>query len=177
MKLRIIAIAALCSIALMSCRPNHDSLVQRITDEEQQLSMIDVAADDSKAENLIGLYEKFVRYNAADTLSPIYLSRAADIAANLGQTDRSIAILDRVINDYPDYSDLAGCYFMKGYAYDLNGQYDLAREAYAEFVEMFPDHYLASDTRKLLPFIGMSAEDMLNALLDSSSAEQLADMD
>lgn len=175
MKIKTIVLAAVCVATLASCRPGHDKLVAKIEAGEQQLSMVDIASDDSSAEDLIGLYDKFVRNYADDSLAPVYLFRAAEIAANIGQTYRAVAYLDKIIGSYPDYDDLAGCYFMKGYAYDLNQQYDLAREAYAEFVDLFPDHYLASDTRKLLPYIGMPAEDMLNALLDSSTAENLAD--
>ncbi len=175
MKIRHIIFISLAVASLTACRPSHDKMIQKIENAEQELSMIDIAADDSSAEELIGLYDHFASNYANDTLTPVYLFRAAEISANIGQTDRAIEYLDRIITTYPEYSDIAGCYFMKGYAYDLNQQYDLARDAYAEFVELFPEHYLASDTRKLLPYIGMPAEDMLNALLDSTNAATLAD--
>ena len=56
---------------------------------------------------------------------------------------------------------------MKGSAYEQNQQYDLAREAYTEFVEKYPDHVLAPDTRKMLPYIGLTPEEQLEAIMNS----------
>ena len=66
---------------------------------------------------------------------------------------------------YPGFEDIAMCQFLKGQAYEANQQYDLAREAYTEFVNNYPDHILAADTRKMIPLIGMTPEEQLEAIL------------
>ena len=101
--------------------------------------------------------------------------RAADVMTNIGRCDEAIEYLDRIIDNYPDYSDLAGCYFLKGYAYEQAEQYDLAREAYTYFVKTYPNHVLANDTRTMLPYLGLAPEEMLDMLLsgDSIVAETL----
>ena len=83
-------------------------------------------------------------------------------------------MLDSVITLYPGYDDIAGCHFLKGQAYENNEQYDKAREAYTLFVTNYPDHYLAPDTRKMLPYIGMTPEEMLDAILANATEQNLA---
>ena len=95
---------------------------------------------------------------------------------NVSRAEEALQYLDRIIDNYPDFNDLAGCYFLKGYAFEMAEKYDLARDAYTYFVETYPDHVLANDTRAIIPYLGMAPEDMLDLLLDKDSivAENLA---
>ena len=63
--------------------------------------------------------------------------------------------------------------FLKGYAYESGEQYEEAKEAYTQFVESYPDHYLAQDTKKMLQYIGMSPEAMFEAVMNSATDENL----
>jgi tetratricopeptide (TPR) repeat protein len=99
------------------------------------------------------------------------MQRAAEISINLGQTDQAIDLLDSIVTLYPAYEDVAGCYFMKGYAYEVAEQIDMAREAYTYFVENYPDHYLAPDTKKMINFLGMTPEDMFDAIMNMANDE------
>ena len=62
---------------------------------------------------------------------------------------------------------------MKGYAYEVAEQIDQAREAYTYFVENYPDHYLAADTKKMIPFLGMDCGFGANALFEGSVIKSL----
>ena len=164
----------LLGVALMAaCTPNRDQRVKDIEEHEMQLSTIDISSDDSKAMELMDLYLKFAADFADDSLAPVYMMRAADLSINLGQTEQAVTLLDSIINSYPGFEDVAGCMFLKGYAYENGEQYEEAKEAYTQFVESYPDHYLASDTRKMLPYIGMSPEAMLEALIDNATDKNL----
>lgn len=167
MKRYLIIASALCAMVLAACNNGREAKIQQIKDYEQQVSMLMI--DENKADTLASLYVAFADKFKKDTLAPEYLSKAAEIMANIGKTDKAIEYIDRVIDNYPDYSDLAGCYFLKGYAYEQGEQFDLAVDAYTYFVETYPDHVLASDTKKILPFIGMDPEKMLDTLLQIQS--------
>lgn len=158
---------------LVACGPNRDKEVEKITEMERQLSTIDISSDDSMATEAVEMYRKFAEKFPEDEMAPEYLKRAADISINIGQPEEAVEILDSIINIYPGYEDVAGCYFLKGYAYETAEEYDLARDTYTEFVEKFPNHYLAPDTKKILPYIGMSPEAMFEALINATSDENL----
>ena len=61
------------------------------------------------------------------------------------------------------------CYFLKGNALELNSQLDEAKAAYEEFLAKYPDHYMADQTRKMLPLIYMSNEEKLAYILEHAN--------
>lgn len=164
----------LMGIALIAaCSPNREQRVKDIEEHEQQLSTIDISSDDSDAVEMVNLYLKFANDFADDSLAPVYMMRAAELSINLGQTEQAVGLLDSVISIYPGFEDIAGCMFLKGYAYESGEQYEEAKEAYTQFVESYPDHYLAQDTKKMLQYIGMSPEAMFEAVMNSATDENL----
>ena len=144
----------LLGIALLasSCGPNREKAIKTIEEHEQAISTLDMNTQDEDLTELVGLYTQFAKDFAEDSLAPV-------------------GLLDSVINLYPGFEDLGGCWFMKGYAYENAERFDEAREAYNYFVENYPEHYLAADTRKTLPYLGMTAEEMFEAIMGSAEEE------
>ena len=154
--------------------PDREKELSNIAEHEQMLSAIDVSSDDDAAIELLGLYRKFAADFPEDSLAPAYMTKAADLCINLGKSDEAVALLDSVINLYPGYDDIAGCYFLKGYAYENAEHYEEAREAYTYFVENYPEHYLAADTKVMLNYIGMNPEEMFDAIMANATDQNLA---
>ena len=102
-----------------------------------------------------------------DSLAPVYMLKTAQIQINSGEFDQGVSLLDSIIELYPGFEDVAICQYLKGQAYEQNQQYDKAREAYTLFVTNYPDHYLTPDTKKNLPYVGMSPEEQLQKVLAS----------
>ena len=164
----------LIGIALIAaCSPNREQRVKDIEAHEAELSTLDVSSDDSEALEMLKMYRQFANDFADDSLAPVYMMRAAELSVNLGQTEQAVGLLDSVITLYPGFEDIAGCMFLKGYAYESGEQYEEAKEAYTQFVESYPDHYLAQDTKKMLQYIGMSPEAMFEAVMNSATDENL----
>lgn len=145
--------------------PSRDELADDIAAHEQNLATFAVASNMEQADSMIALYQLFFNNYPDDSLAPIYMMRTAEIQINTGSFEEGIATLDSVMTLYPGFEDVAVCQFLKGTAYEQNQQYDLAREAYTEFVTNYPDHVLAADTRKMLPFIGLTPEEQLEAIM------------
>ncbi|MBR1766826.1 MAG: tetratricopeptide repeat protein [Bacteroidales bacterium] len=143
---------------------NHDELVDSIESMSKSLSAFAVATDTAKANQMVALYGQFVEGYPDDSLAPVYLFKKAEINITMGNFEQGAAILDSIISLYPGYEEVDGCMFLKGWAYEQNQQYDLAREAYTEFVTTYPDHVLAADTRKSLPYLGMTPAEQLAAV-------------
>lgn len=143
--------------------PSRDELSDSISRMETTIASYEVTANTEKANEMIGLYRLFVENYPDDSLAPIYMLRMADIDINMGGFEEGLAMLDSIITLYPGFEDVGYCQFLKGWAYEQNQQYDLAREAYVEFLANNPDHVLAADTRKNLPYLGMTPEEQLEA--------------
>lgn len=154
-------------VTLVGCSPSREELQGQITQYEQTIINTDVYAGQKSTDTLIDLYTTYANNYRDDTITPVYLFRAADLASNTGKSDLAIELFNRIISSYPEYRDIAGCYFMIGYTYENNEQYDLAKEAYQTFVDNFPDHLLAPSTEKMIPYVGMPSEQVLSILLDS----------
>ncbi len=150
----------LASAALVACGPGREERVDEILDFEDSIFVNAIVADTATADKLTDLYLAFADKYPNDTLTPQFLMKGAEMQSNVLHTKRAIELFDRVINNYPDFSEVPMCYFLKGNAYDLNCQYTEAKEAYQIFVDKYPDHFMASDTRKLIPLVGMTPEEI-----------------
>ena len=163
MKKNIFIIAA--ALALAACshnpkEPTRDELVQSIDSIEtplMQAAMIE-NIDTSEGNKLIALYVQFADAYPNDTMTAPYLHRAAQVANGMGLIDDMTTYYDRVIDNYPNYIHLDECYYEKGIALDNAERKDEARKAYQEFLEEYPDHFLANDIRKTLQLLDMTDE-------------------
>ena len=54
----------------------------------------------------------------SDSLAPEMLYKASRAARGLNMFSKSVAIYDKIINDYPSYEKLPECYFFKAFIYD-----------------------------------------------------------
>lgn len=167
----VILIAA---VLLAACGNSREKQIEAINQHEQQLSTVDIGMADEAVAKVLNLYRQFAADFPDDSLAPVYLMRAADVCINTGQSDQAVLLLDSIITLYPGFDDIAGCCFLRGYALETSGRYDEAREAYTYFADTYPDHYLADDARKTLPYIGMSPEEMFDAIMNAASANNLA---
>lgn len=168
MKRIFLTLCCVAALLLTACKPNRNQLQEQITEMEGRLFASLVMSENETADSLVALYAQYVDAFPKDSLAPIYLFRSADVLINMNRTDEAEDQLDRMIEEYPDFEEIAMCYFQKGFAYEQNQQYDLAKEAYSEFVSKFPNHYLANDTRKMLPYIGLSPEEMLDVVMQEA---------
>ena len=165
-KLTLITFAALLMVA---CGPSREERISAIEDFEDSIFESAVAADPQVADQLTQLYVDFADKYPKDSLAPQYLMKAADVQSNVLHTERAVELFDRIIQDYPDFDEVPMCYFLKGNALELNSQMDEAKAAYEEFLAKYPDHYMAEQTRKMLPLIYMSNEEKLAYILEHAN--------
>ena len=171
-------ILCLMGIALMAAcghKMNREEMIKNIEEHEQTLEMdyLDVPDSRDMASEMMSLYRQFYTAFPNDSLAPIYMQCTADLEITFEMTDDAVALLDSIITQYPGYEDVAGCWFLKGYAYESVENYDSARVAYTYFVDNYPDHYLANDTRTTLQYLGLSPEEMFEAIMDAATDKNL----
>ena len=123
-------------------------------------------------------YREFAEKYPADSLSPEYLFKGADLANGLGQATEGIAMLKTLRATYPDHPRAGTALFMIAFFCETT-LHDNARaqEGYAEFLKQYPDHQLAQAAEFSLMQLqqGMSPEDMVKmfeARNDTAAAVQ-----
>ena len=171
MKRTLILIAGV--LLLASCAPNREKQLKAIEEREAALSTLDMITEDSQLSELRDLYLQFVSDFPDDSLAALYMTKAAEKCISISDYGRAIDLLDSVITLYPDYEDVGGCWFQKGYAYEAAEEYDSARAIYSSFVEHYPDHVMTRDTRSMLErnLIGLSPEEQLERILSESERQ------
>ncbi len=175
MKKTILCLMAIATMAACGHKADREEMIKDIEEQEQtiDLTFAEIDGVDSVLSDMIGRYRRFYTQFPGDSLTPMYMQRAADLEITLGQSDAAVALLDSIIKLHPDYDDVAGCWFLKGYAYECVENYDSARAVYTHFVDAYPEHPLAGDTRKTIQFLGLTPEEMFEAIMSGASSDNL----
>ena len=174
MKLKHI-ISTLAVVALLAActrQPSREEALSEIrtADSTFTSNANKMAINPAEASHMIALYTQFVDQFPGDSLAPLFLIKAGDIASHTANTDTAIMLYDRVINDYADYANIAEAYFYKAWTLESAERYPEAKAAFERFVELFPDHPLANDIRLQLAnnLIGLSPEEQLKVILSNN---------
>ena len=115
-----------------------------------------------KAKQLTRMYLEYSDKNPKDSLAPEFLYKAADISMNLNIPKVTIAIYNKLINNYPDYVNIPTATFLMGYVYE-NQLNDLenARKHYQQFLKNYPDSEFADDAEVSLKNLGKTPEELI----------------
>lgn len=127
--------------------------------------------DTAIANKLTSAYIEYVELHPDDSISPFYLSRAADIFKEIpGRTLKCINIYNQVLTSYPESPLAARSVFMIGYVFDdkLKDK-ERAIKSYSHFIESYPDHVLKEDATLLRSMLQdtLSEEEMVKSWMKS----------
>lgn len=170
MKKYLIIACALCMAACHNApqAPDRDTLVGDISSLEAKTDQQTFRVDTAVASQLLDLYTSFADAFPEDSLAPLYLESAARLSFNLDDLDGMVAAYDRIIDNYPDFERLDECYYEKAINLDNAGRKEEARQAYNEFLEVYPDHFLANDFRTALQLLDLSDELLIQHLTQNN---------
>lgn len=154
-----------------NCTSQRDKDLDAIHKYEGTIDFATTKVDIPTGETLVKMYVAFANNYPTDSLAPMYLMKAADVAMNIKRGDIAIKYLDRVVKDYPDYDKLADCYFMRGYVYEtVLADINKAKEAYELFLMQYPNHPLAADTRTIIQNLSLSDEEIIKMIMEKNMA-------
>ena len=152
-------------LCMVACANQREKDLKAIVDYENSIDINNHRVNIETGENLILLYINFCKNNPTDSLAPVYMAKAADVAANIGRIDLAMKYLDKVIAEYPNYKKVAECYFFKGFVYEtVEKNTQKAQEAYTAFVEKYPTHPWAENTKKILENLSLSDAELLEMI-------------
>ena len=177
MKKTLVILMGVAMLAACGHKMSREEMIKNIEEQEMNLdySITNPDVVDSVQSAMIDLYRQFYVAFPNDSLAPVYMQRSANMLISLQCTDEAVAVLDSIIDQYPGFEDLGTCWFLKGLAYENVEEYDSARAVYSYFVNNYPDHVQARDTRTRLEnnYIGMSDEEMFGAVMAAATDKGL----
>ena len=159
-----IVIVFVLALFIVSCKSNSDKLSKEINEKEKEFYLTgNPVPDKEKVNELLELYSKFADSYPKDSLTPVFLYKAATLSMNTDKSENAIIMLDRIINDYNDFPKLPETFFLKAFIYDNNiKNINKAREAYTVFLQKFPKNDLANDAAISLDNLGKTPEQIVN---------------
>lgn len=120
--------------------------------------------NETSAGALIEAYLNYVKKYPNDEMSPDFLFKAVDIsvAYNALNPQKTINIINILIENYPDFEMTPMAMFIKGFVYETQmNDYDNALETYIQFLEKYPDNPMAADVQTTINNLGIPLEELI----------------
>ena len=129
-------------------------------------------------EDAITRFQDFAALFPEDPKAPDYLLRASDLALISDQPQKSVKLLNRIINDYPDYPKMEDVKYNRASHLDFElRDTTKAKEAYQEFIDTYPNSPLINDCKSRIENIQYSLEELtekfMNELEESGAENEL----
>jgi TolA-binding protein len=146
--------------------------IKAIKEKEKQLYG-NLEFDKTQGFQLIDAYVNFSNQYTSDTLSAVYLYKAGEIAMNLLAGSQAILYFDKVISNFPTFSKVPECVFLKAFVFE-NQLNDLtkAEQYYNQFIDQYPNHILAKDAKASLEYLGKSPEELVKIFQEKNKEFQ-----
>ncbi|MEY2830090.1 MAG: hypothetical protein RIQ33_1948 [Bacteroidota bacterium] len=149
-------------IFVWGCTSKKDALRANIKANEKKLFADEMItpSEDSIAKVLVADYQQFAKENEADSLAPLYLFNAADIAKNIRQYKQAVDAWGKVVAKYPTSKQAANSMFFQAFTYQT-AMNDTAKAKliFKDFIAKYPNHHFVKDAK-------FSIEQMENKLSD-----------
>ena len=149
--------------AMMSCN-NQEKERTNILDLEKNMVDGNGVLNAASADKLIEAYMNYAKKFPNDEMSPDFLFKAVDIsfAYNALNPQKTINIINVLIENYPDFEMSPMAMYIKGFVYENQmGDYENALETYHQFLEKYPDNPMAADVQSTINNLGIPLEELI----------------
>lgn len=147
-------------LVLVGCNSNDPA--KRIEKLEEQAFATEGAINPEVANDLVSAYCDFADANPDDAMAPEYLFKAVDVSMNLNEPQRTIYIIDKLLNNYPDYPRTQAALFVKGFIFETRYEnYDMAKKIYEQYLVMYPDGEFTESCRASIENLGLTPEELV----------------
>ena len=148
------------SLFFVGCNTNDPA--KKIEKLEKQLFATENAIDPEVADDLVSAYCDFADANPKDAKAPEYLFKAVDVSMNLNEPQRTIFIIDKLLNDYPDYPRAQAALFVKAFIFETRyNNLEVAKRLYEQYLSMYPDGEFAEDCKASIENLGLTPEELI----------------
>ncbi len=141
------------------------SLVQARKMDSILLNQMEV--DPPSANKAIKAFTDYAYYCQNDSLSPIYLIKAGQVAKAISNYNQAKIVLEFCIENYPKFRDRPAALFLLAQLYDedthLNNETE-ARRIYEQIIKEYPKSDWALSAEGAIKFLGKTDEEMLREI-------------
>lgn len=124
--------------------------------------------DKTLANKAIKAFTDYAYYCQGDSLSPIFLIKTAQIAKAINNIPQAKIVLERCIENYPQFENRAAAIFLLAQLYDENNFMNNEMEAkrlYQQIIDEYPKSDWSESAKGAIHFIGKSDEQIAKELL------------
>ena len=126
----------------------------------------------SSATTAIQAFINFANFCKDDSLAPVYLIKTAQVSIAIKNIPQAKIVLDRCIEDYPNFKDKSAALFLLAQLFDeptyLNNEAE-AKRLYEKIISEFPKSDWALSAKGAIAFIGKSDKQILEELKKKSN--------
>ena len=145
---------------------DYDTYLKECIDMENKINSNVNNPDKKLLEDAMVKFQDFAGFFPDDVKSPDYLFKASDYALTLGKVEKSIKILNQIINDYPNYAQMESVLFNKASHLDFEMRdTTLAKQTYKEFIAKYPNSDLVDDAQSRIENIALSLEELADKFI------------
>ncbi|MGZ4043107.1 MAG: tetratricopeptide repeat protein [Bacteroidia bacterium] len=134
-----------------------DSIIMREMDVKNDL-----------ANNAIKIFTDYAFYCTNDSISPVFMIKAAQIAQSINNIPQAKFILDKCIAEHPGFKNLPAALFLLGQLYDDENSYlnseSEAQKLYTRIIKEYPKSDLVPSAKGALMMIGKSDKQLMEEL-------------
>jgi outer membrane protein assembly factor BamD (BamD/ComL family) len=157
-------ISSIAIVAIFTgCKPSYDKSVTEIKNLETRLySQQAMTFNKVKGDSLLKMYDDFISRFPGDSLSPVYLFRAANLTITEGDGNKSLALLDQFVSKFPNHPKVPVCLFLKAFVYEnLLKNMELAKINYLLYIKKYPGGEYVRDAQMSVKNLGKTPEQMI----------------
>jgi len=162
-----IVLVGVFSAFILACSGNGEDTAYDETQEDYLPDAPDYETYSAEMKDLENrILVSFAGYYPDDAASPDYLLKAADYALALGQPEKSVKILTRIIDEYPNYDRMESVMFNKASHQDFELRDTTnAKNSYREFIAKFPNSDLVDDAKNRIENISLTLDELADKFI------------
>lgn len=122
--------------------------------------------DETLLKDAITKFQDFAAFFPEDAKSPDYLLKASDYALLIGQPEKSVKLLVRIIEEYPNYNRMESVMFNKASHQDFELRDTTnAKISYQEFIDKYPNSDLVDDAQNRIKYISLTLDQLADKFI------------
>lgn len=164
---------ALLAFGMMAC--GEKKLTQEdLKKAEATLFNQDQSINEAEAPKVAEKYCKFVEQNPDDATADKWLYHALEINILLKDSNKSIALCDQLVRQYPQSKwTPTGLFLLGSYVYnDQLNDTARAHETFQKVIDNYPESELADDAKKSIEYLGLTPEEIMTLIVMSQMEEE-----
>lgn len=134
---------------------------------EERINNADGIPSEKDLKEAVTSFQDYAALFPKDDKSPDYLLKAADFAYTLGKFEKSVLILENIIENHPAYDKMESVKYNRASHLDFElRDTTRAKEAYKDFIQTYPNSPMVADCESRIANIKYSLEELTQKFLE-----------